>query len=89
MAESPMLGLEIMDNLPAVLSGLVLPHIHFSGNGLMILILVLNVGISFLMPTSAADRGRRAKRSAASSGLWFGVRPYKVPSDLVQSSSCS
>ncbi len=43
MAELPMLGLEIMINFD--LGGLVLPHIHFVGNGLMILILVMNVGI--------------------------------------------
>jgi hypothetical protein len=80
MAESPMLGLEIMDNLPAVLSGLVLPHIHFSGNGLMILILVINVGISFF---NAYVCGRSWEESKAVGGiLWLVVWCTAIQSAL-------
>ena len=66
MAKLLMLGLEIMDNLPAVLSKLVLPHIHFAGNGMMILILVMNVGISFF---NAYVCGRSWEESKAVGGI--------------------
>ena len=66
MAELPMLGLEIMDNLPAVISGLTLPHIHISGSGMMILILVLNVSISFF---NAYVCGRSWEESKAVGGI--------------------
>jgi len=55
-----------MDNLLAVLGGLVLPHIHFSGNGVMILILVLNVSISFF---NAYVCGRSWQESKAVGGI--------------------
>jgi hypothetical protein len=66
MAELPMLGLEIMDNLPAVLNGLVLPYIHISGSGMMILILVMNLGISFF---NAYVCGRSWQESKAVGGI--------------------
>ena len=66
MAELLMLGLEIMDNLPAVISGLTLPHIHISGSGMMILILVLNVSISFF---NAYVCGRSWQESKAVGGI--------------------
>jgi hypothetical protein len=66
MAELPMLGLEIMDNLPALLGGLVQPHSHTSGNGVMILILVMNVGISLL---NAYVCGRSWQESKAVGGI--------------------
>jgi hypothetical protein len=75
-----MLGLEIMDNLAAVLSGLVLPHFHFSGNGTMILILVLNVVISFF---NAYVCGRSWEESKAVGGiLWLVVWCTAIQSAL-------
>jgi len=48
------------------ISGLALPHIHSSGNGLMILILVLNVSISFF---NAYVCGRSWEESKACGGI--------------------
>jgi hypothetical protein len=61
-----MLGLVIMDNLPAVLSGLALPHSHNSGAAMIIVILVLNVSISFF---NAYVCGRSWEESKAVGGI--------------------
>jgi hypothetical protein len=66
MAELPMLGLEIMDNLPAFLNGLVPHYILISGSATMILILVMNVGVSFL---NAYVCGRSWQESKAVGGI--------------------
>ncbi|HZE53198.1 MAG TPA: hypothetical protein VE111_08020 [Bradyrhizobium sp.] len=80
MAELLCWDLEIMDNLSAVLSGLVLPHIHNSGSGMMILILVLNVGISFF---NAYVCGRSWEESKAVGGiLWLVVWCTAIQSAL-------
>jgi hypothetical protein len=55
-----------MDNLPAVLSGLTLPHSHNSGSAMIILIVVMNLGISFL---NAYVCGRSWEESKAVGGI--------------------
>lgn len=55
-----------MNNFPAVLSGLALPHSHNSGGAMIILILVMNVGISFF---NAYVCGRSWEESKACGGI--------------------
>jgi len=55
-----------MNNLPAVLSGLALPHSHNSGGAMIILILVMNVVISFF---NAYVCGRSWEESKACGGI--------------------